>query len=63
MKISPDFLYIYQRTSIPTADQIRRSEFTIPKENHEMVINAMNKSKNTVFVKCDESGKLVLAVP
>jgi hypothetical protein len=52
-----------QRISIPTADQIRRSEFTIPKENHEMVINAMNKSKNAVFVKCDESGKLVRAVP
>src|SRR5215469_348929 len=52
-----------KRISIPTADQIRRSEFTIPKENHEMVINAMNKSKNAVFVKCDESGNLVRAVP
>jgi len=54
-----------QRISIPTADQILPSEFefTIPKENYEMVKDAMDKSDSAIFVKCDEGKKFVRAVP
>jgi hypothetical protein len=54
-----------QRISIPTADQIPPSEFefTIPKENYEMVKDAMDKSNNAIFVKCDERKRFVRAVP
>ena len=38
-------------------------EFIIPKEKYEMVRDAMDKSKNVIFVKCDESKKFVRAVP
>ncbi len=45
-----------KRTSIQTADQIppTKFEFTIPKEKYEMVRDAMDKSKGSIFVKCDE---------
>jgi len=45
-----------QQISIPTADQIRAFgfEFIIPKEEHELVKDAMDKSKSAIFVKCDE---------
>ena len=54
-----------RRTSVQTADQISASEFefTIPKEKYEMVKDAMDKSKGSIFVKCDESKKFVRAVP
>jgi hypothetical protein len=50
--------------SIPTADQIPDSEFEfiIPTEKYEMVKDAMYKSKNSIFVKCDESKKFARAV-
>ena len=52
------------RISIPTADQIPASEsqFIIPKEKYEMVKDAMDKSKCSIFVKCDESKKFARAV-
>jgi hypothetical protein len=54
-----------KRTSIPIADQIPVSgiEIPIPKENYEMVKDAMDKSNSAIFVKCDESKKFVRAVP
>lgn len=54
-----------QRISLPTADQILPSEFEIPipKENYEMVKDAMNKSNSAIFVKCDAGKKFVRAVP
>lgn len=50
--------------SIPTADQIQLSEFefTISKENYKMVIDAIDRSKSAIFVKCD-GNKFVRAVP
>jgi hypothetical protein len=53
------------RTSIKTADQIPSTEFefTIPKEKYEMVRDAMDKSKGSIFVKCDESRTFVRADP
>jgi hypothetical protein len=52
-------------TSIQTADQIPATEFgfTIPKEKYEMVRDAMDKSRDSIFVKCDESKKFVRADP
>jgi hypothetical protein len=38
-------------------------EFTIPKENYEMVKDAMDKSNDAIFVKCDERKRFVRAVP
>jgi hypothetical protein len=38
-------------------------EFMIPKEKYRMVRDAMDKSKNAIFVKCDENGKFVWAEP
>jgi hypothetical protein len=54
----------FQRISIPTADQIPASEFEfiIPKEKYEMLRDAMDKSKSTIFVICDGSKKFVRAV-
>ncbi|MGC2682278.1 MAG: hypothetical protein WA323_10445 [Candidatus Nitrosopolaris sp.] len=54
-----------KRTSIRTADQIPAAEFefTIPKEKYEMVRDAMDKSKGSIFVKCDESRTFVRADP
>jgi len=53
------------RTSVQTADQIPATEFdfTIPKEKYEMVRDAMEKSKGSIFVKCDESRTFVRAAP
>jgi hypothetical protein len=53
-----------QRLSIPTADQIPASKFEliIPEEKYEMVKDAMDKSKSTIFVICDGSKKFVRAV-
>jgi hypothetical protein len=53
-----------QRISIPTADQIPAFgfEFIIPKEEYEMVKDAMDKSKSEIFVKCDGSKKFVRAL-
>ena len=53
-----------QRISISTADQIQASgfEFPIPKEKYEMVRDAMDKSKNAIFVQCDGSKKFVRAL-
>ncbi len=53
-----------QRISIPTADQIQAPgfEFIIPKEEYELVKDAMDKSKSAIFVKCDGSKKFVRAV-
>jgi hypothetical protein len=53
-----------QRISIPTADQIpaSESEFIIPKEKYEMVKDAMDKSKSSIFGKCDENKKFARAV-
>jgi hypothetical protein len=47
-----------------TADQIPATEFEfrIPKEKYEMVREAMDKSKGSIFVKCDESKRLARAV-
>jgi len=36
-------------------------EFTIPKEKYEMVRDAMNKSKNAIFVKLDGNNKFLSA--
>jgi hypothetical protein len=54
-----------QRISIPTAAQIPPSEFelTIPKENYDMVKDAMDKSNNAIFVKWDADKRFVRAVP
>jgi len=54
-----------KRISIPTADQIPPSgfEIPIPKENYEMVKDAMGKSNSAIFVKCDAGKKFVRAVP
>jgi hypothetical protein len=38
-------------------------EFMIPKENYEMVKDAMDKSSRAIFVKCIEDKKIVRAVP
>jgi len=50
-----------QRISISTADQIEAHgfELIIPKEEYEMVKNAMDKSESAIFVKCDGSKKFV----
>jgi len=49
------------RISISTADQIQAFgfELIIPKEEYEMVKDAMDKSKSAIFVKCDGSKKFV----
>ena len=54
-----------QRISIPTADQIQASgfELIIPKEEYEMVKDAMDKSKSAIFVKCDASKKFLHVKP
>jgi hypothetical protein len=54
-----------QRISIPTANRIPASgfEFIIPKEEYEMVKDAMDKSKSAIFVKYDGSKKFVRAEP
>ena len=54
-----------RRISIPTADHIQQSEFefTILKENYEMVKGAMDESNSAIFVKCDEAKRFVRAVP
>jgi hypothetical protein len=51
-----------QQISIPTADQIPASEFIIPREEYEMVKDAVDKSKSAIFVKCDGSKKFVRAL-
>ena len=53
-----------QQISIPTADQIpaSESEFIIPKEEHELVKDAMDKSKSAIFVIYDQSKKFVRGV-
>jgi hypothetical protein len=53
------------QTAIPTADHIPQSEFefTILKENYEIVKGAMDKSNSAIFVKCDEAKRFVRAVP
>ena len=53
-----------QRISISTADQIQAYgfELIIPKEEYEMVKDAMDKSKSAIFVKCDGSKKFVRAL-
>jgi len=53
-----------QRISISRADQIQAYgfELIIPKEEYEMVKDAMDKSKSAIFVKCDGSKKFVHAV-
>jgi hypothetical protein len=53
------------RTSVQTADQIPATEFefTIPKDKYEMVRDAMDKSKGSIFVKCDESRTFVRVEP
>ena len=53
-----------QRISIPTADQIQAFgfELIIPKGEYELVKDAMDKSKNAIFVKCDGSKKFVRAL-
>jgi len=50
--------------SMRKADEIPRSEskIIIPKENHQMMRYAMKKSKNAIFVICDESKKFVRVV-
>jgi len=55
---------VLKRISIPTADQIPASEFEliIPNEEYEMVKDATDKSKSTIFVKCDGSKKFTLAL-
>jgi hypothetical protein len=54
-----------KRTSIPTADQILATEFefTIPKQKYEMVRDAMEKSKDSICVTCDESRTFVCVDP
>lgn len=54
-----------KRTSIPTADQILATEFEfrIPKEKYEIVRDAMDKSKDSICVTCDESRTFVRANP
>jgi len=53
-----------QRISISMADQTETYgfELIIPKENYELVKDAMDKSKSAIFVKCDGSKKFVRAV-
>jgi hypothetical protein len=53
-----------QRISIPTANRIPAFgfKFIIPKEEYEMVKDAMDKSKSAIFVKCDGSKKFVRAL-
>jgi hypothetical protein len=53
-----------QRISIPIADQIQAFgfEFIIPKEEYELVKDAMDKSKSAIFVKCDGSKNFVRAL-
>ena len=53
-----------QRISIPTADQIQAPgfEFIIPKEEYELVKDAIDKSKSAIFVKCAGSKKFVRAL-
>jgi hypothetical protein len=54
-----------QKTSIPTADQLPPSEFefAISKDKYNMVIDAMDRSKSAIFVKCDGSKKFVRVIP
>jgi len=54
-----------QRFPISTAAQIKAFgfEFIIPKEEYETVKDAMDKSKNAIFVKCDGSKKLLHVKP
>lgn len=53
-----------QRISISTADQISAAGFEciIPKEEYELVKDAMDRSENAIFVKCDGSKKFVCAL-
>jgi hypothetical protein len=53
-----------QRISIPMADQIEAYgfELIIPKEEYELVKDAMDRSENAIFVKCDGSKKFAHAV-
>ena len=50
--------------SMRKADEIPRSEskIIIPKEKHQMMRDAMKKSKNAIFVICDGSKKFVRVV-
>ncbi len=54
-----------KRTSIQTADQIPTTEleFRIPKEKYEMVRDAMDKSKDSICITCDESRTFARAQP
>jgi hypothetical protein len=54
-----------KQTSIQTADQIPATEleFRIPKEKYEMVRDAMDKSKDSICITCDESRTFVRAQP
>jgi hypothetical protein len=53
-----------KHTSMRAADEIPASEFEliIPKEEYEMVKDAMDKSNSAIFVKCDGSKKFVRAL-
>jgi hypothetical protein len=53
-----------QRISISTADQIQASgfEFLIPKEEYELVKDAMDKSQSAIIVIYDQSKKFVRAL-
>ena len=55
---------VLQQISISTADQIEAFgfEFIIPKEEHELVKDAMDKSKSAIFVIYDQSKKFVRAL-
>jgi hypothetical protein len=56
---------IRRTTALQTADQIAETAFVflIPKENYKMVRDAMDKSKDSICVTCDESRTLVRAQP
>jgi hypothetical protein len=47
------------------ADQVPATGhgITIPRENYQMVRDAMDRSKSAIFVECDESKKFVRAEP
>jgi hypothetical protein len=53
-----------QQISISTADQIQAFgfEFIIPKEEHDLVKDAMDKSKSAIIVIYDQSKKFVRAL-
>jgi hypothetical protein len=55
---------VLQQISISTADQIQAFgfEFIIPKEEHELVKDAMDKSKSAIIVIYDQSKKFVRAL-